>query len=387
MGVEVDVKPQGPQRRRPHLASAPKAMTPETWVRRNYWGVVLAILAVTAFYELAGWRWHRSHDAYWSPFDNYWDSVLNGKAGLLPAGSLTLAVGLWLAVQRFDRVYQVIDRLSARRLLIGNPQTLKDLMEARSLRGAAIGGPLVAGLMFAVFLRFADPFNSPIPVAEWLLTGLATSAGCLVGRLVGRAVAYGTLGRAIDGHLQWTLSPQRNSPDGASGLAPVGEMYFRSAGVLLIPAAFCAAWLWIWLIQGEDPNATWAGAFFLFVALALLMQVPMFVLPMLAFHRQMRTSCRAWNEDIDRRVCPRLAAIEADLISTEDEARRRSLREDQVCLEEQFRRADRCPTWPVDTGVRRRISISNAFLLVPLVGQVLTGDLMEAISGLGRVLG
>jgi hypothetical protein len=357
-------------RERSGLGLPARIATPEAWARNHYWVVALSIAAMVSAY-LAGIR---------SP---PW-----GHEGWLPATSaIALTVGLWLGLRRVDDVYRVVDRLRMRGILVGNAEALKDLLAVRGRRAAAVTGPLVAGLMTVVFLVVMwDRWLSRGLNPEWLLVILAIACGYLAGRIVGHAIAHGTLGSVIERSDEWSIKPLRNSPDGASGLAPVGELYFRNAGVLLIPAGFLAAWLWLWMFDLLSTPGYWVAPFLVLVAIALLMQLPVFILPMLAFHRQMRASCQAWGAEIDQKVCPRLSAVESQLVATENPARQLALKEEQTLLVEQFNKARRCPTWPVDSSVRRRFTLGNALLLIPLVANAFDEDVPESFRQLSEFL-
>jgi hypothetical protein len=378
----------------------------DVWVRDHYWAVILTIFVCTTGYlALRGSLQFGREDS--------------GRTllSLIATSALVLAIGLWLGLKSIDRIYETIDRLSGRGVLVGDPSALKDLMAARGRWGATVGGPVVAGVMLAVFSFVMRPpwvvhsWESASDRAdEWLVTVYAVVFGYIVGRLMGRAVVYGTLGLVISRRGDWSIHPQRNSPDGASGLAPVGAMYFSNSGILLIPAAYFAAHIYGWAIarpgclserearleaapEGvwvEAPlcNYGWRDPFLWMLALTLLLQLPVTILPLLSFRSPMKNSCRVWREEVDQAAIPRLAGVESVLLHCDDQERQRELRDEQALLRDQFATVKRCPTWPVDPSIRRRFAISNVLLVIPLIVNPLSSNTPQSFwEWLDTILG
>jgi hypothetical protein len=162
-------------------------------------------------------------------------------------------------------------------------------------------------------------------------------------------------------------------------------MYFRNSGMLLIPAVYFAAYLFAWRIssQGErnwlDGNWGWIETYVVLIVLTLLMQIPVFLIPVLSFHARMTEACQAWRDEIDEAVCPRLVGVESELIHCDDQARQNELKKEQALLVDQYGTMKRCPTWPVDTSIRRRFTVSNVILVIPLITTALAGDSSESL--------
>jgi hypothetical protein len=213
----------------------------------------------------------------------------------------------------------------------------------------------------------------------------ASVGGYLGGRVIGRMVAVGQLGIAIDRDARWTLLPQVANLDGAAGLAPVGRLYFRLASVLFLPAVFLMVWwLIIPLIGRYEDWRPWYVGFFL---VAVGLEVIAFVWPMWSFHTQMEAFRDGKLIDVDAEVSHRQAQIERLLSTTGNPSDRADLRQEMGFLRERYDSVARCPTWPVDRQVRRRFSIRNMVLLVPLLVKIadLDGLWSDVAGALGEI--
>jgi hypothetical protein len=86
-------------------------------------------------------------------------------------------------------------------------------------------------------------------------------------------------------------------------------------------------------------------------------------------------------------VSHRQAEIERLLSTTGNPSDRADLRQEMGFLRERYDSVARCPTWPVDRQVRRRFSIRNLVLLVPLLVKIadLDGLWSDAAGALGEI--
>jgi hypothetical protein len=125
----------------------------------------------------------------------------------------------------------------------------------------------------------------------------------------------------------------------------------------------------------------------LWLALSILAEVLVFVLPMLSVHASMREQKKAFLAKADR-LSRTIETTQARLEDTGLEGRdavKRQLTE----LVERYQTLDKMPTWPVDRSIRRRITLQNLGLLLPFAGYLFhnhafwdrVGDMVKGLGG------
>lgn len=340
----------------------------DLFIRTYFWQIAALVLIVLSAYEAF---LYGISPAGWDP--------------LVMSAVVALIAGMWLGLRLVERVLPTLQRLEARGSLEGDAAELAALVSDRADRYAGSAGVVVGALLFvsyfAVYLGDGRlPQDMPLVLA-------ASLGGYLGGRVIGRMVAVGQLGSIIRGDTRWSLRPQLASLDGAAGLAPVGHLFFRQASVLFIPAVFLMVW---WLIIPLMPRyADWRPWYMAFLIVAIGLELIAFVWPMWSFHVQMKEFRDRQLIDVEAEVSHRLAEIEPLLVSTHDAADRAALKQEIGVLRERYASVTQCPTWPVDRRVRRKFSIRNLVLLVPLVIKLVDLDqFWSDVAGvLGRILG
>lgn len=339
------------------------ALKAEKWSHSHFW-VVVAVIAVGAVgYEAV---------ILLTPYEG---------GALFVSGCGALLVALWLGLTITDQVGRTLQRLSDRGSLVGDPTRLKQHVLGTADRYAAVGGVVISLLMLSIFtVAYWTSFPDPL---RTFLTVFATAGGFIAGRVLGRMVAIGLLGRVIESNRAWSIQPQVHGLDGAAGLAPVGSLYFRQAAIMLVPAVFCAAWWFaIPLIPGfEQQYGGWRPVYLGLLAVSVALQLLVFVLPMLWFHTQMA----AWKDRVlsetEAQAARDLRDLDAALSSTGDVRERAALKDEVALVKERYQAMRHLPTWPVDARTRRRFTVRNVVLLLPLVGQLVgQGDILRQVT-------
>jgi hypothetical protein len=338
------------------------ALRAEKWSRSNFWVVVVVVALVAVGYTAVILLTHY------------------GGGHLFVSGCGALLVALWLGLTLTDQVGRTLWRLSERGSLVGDPTLLERRILRTSDRYAAVGGVVVALLMLSVFtVTYWTSFPDPLRV---FLTLFATAAGFIAGRVLGRMVAVGLLGPVIESDRAWSIQPQVHGLDGAAGLAPVGSLYFRQAAIMLVPAVFCAAWWFaIPLIPRFAIYGIWRKPYLILLAVSVAFQLLVFILPMLWFHTQMT----AWKDRVlsetEVQAARELRDLDAALSSTGDVRERAALNDEVALVKERYQAVRHLPTWPVDAPTRRRFTVRNVVLLIPLVGQLFgQGDILRQVG-------
>jgi hypothetical protein len=193
--------------------------------------------------------------------------------------------------------------------------------------------------------------------------------GYVAGRYIGRAASFQDLGRLLRQE-KIALIVQPGHLDGAAGFKPVGELFFFQAMVLAIPALFLAVW---WLIIPASPElnahyAIWREPYLGLLAIVLLFEVAAFVMPMWSFHQEMANQKTELLKNADE-LSQRVATLQAALADATTDQERKQLKDRLADMTERYWALEQMPTWPLDVKTRRRFTINNLALVVPLVSQ------------------
>jgi hypothetical protein len=199
---------------------------------------------------------------------------------------------------------------------------------------------------------------------ELLATAIIVPVGgYLAGRHMGRFARYGALpGLLRDSGV--TLCAEPRSVDGAAGLKPLGDFYFLMAGVLAIPMAFFAAWLAIMHLTGV--SEAWKRPYEVYLAVIGGLEVLAFVLPLWSFHRAVATQKAEFLRSADH-LAAKIAVARRDLEAAEDADGMQRIKDRLENLTDAYASYEDMPTWPVDATTRRRFTLRNVALFLPLV--------------------
>ena len=215
--------------------------------------------------------------------------------------------------------------------------------------------------MFAVaFLAFSSTIGT-----RWPFLAFALPGGFLVGFHAGRIASYGRLGARLKAHGALPAVVVAHV-DGAAGLRPVGDFFFFQAMVVAIPAAFLAVWWFVIPIGWQERYGYWRNSFLVLLVVAVLVEVLAFLGPMMVIHHHMVASKRKLQLDADR-LAHRIAQLQTKAADGETEDQTRVLDR----LQSRFNSIETLPTWPVDARTRRRFSLNNIGLLLPVIGHAL----------------
>jgi hypothetical protein len=272
------------------------------------------------------------------------------------SAGVTFALALPFALRLPRRTEDTIQRLVNRGVLSGTGSAdLCGEIETSAERWSRVTGPLTAVALLITFLAIFGPRTRPV------ITLFATVAGFLAGRVIGRMLAVSGLGRRVERGV-WMLRVQPGHIDGAAGLDPIGELYFRQAMLLAVPAA----WLAVRLTLTSFAMGEWRAVYLGLLAGAVTLEMAAFVAPMLAFHRIMVHEKRRLLLEVDGSSAL-LHRLEQQLPELTTEAERRAAADQVAGLRERYLRVEQLPTWPVDASIRRRFTVRNVLLLLPAV--------------------
>jgi hypothetical protein len=293
---------------------------------------------------------------------------------LFVSGCLTVLVGLWLARGQPDRFDAMVDRLANRDALHGGDdeditryrEDLHKLGRRWAPRGGIVVGVLVALLWIYASRRVGKEegaFN------EFVGPLVGAVGGYLVGRVLGRMLAYSLLGPYL--HKRGvTFRADPEHVDGAAGLKPLGEYYLYQALLLALLALFLLFWsLMLALPEWSDRYGAWREPYLGLLAVAILLEIAAFVAPMWHAHSQMTKAKREALARADTTLAREIAELRARLeteMSADDRATATDRLERKVA---RYEAIEAMPTWPIDRAVRRRMTLGNAGLVIGLVAQ------------------
>ena len=294
------------------------------------------------------------------------------------SGSVATIIGLWLAKQLPDRFELMLSRLKDRRaLLSGNAsvsasefQSLHASLRRLARRVSILVSVCLGAGVGIVWAIVTVPGNSRAgPFDAYAGPAFGAVGGALVGWALGYMLAAGLLARTLRSH-RITLAVTPAHPDGAAGLKPLGDYYLYQALLLAFGAAYLAAWSLLILLDITERYDYWLEPYLALLALVICLELATFALPLWSVHRLMAAQRRSRLARADKDLGSRVAGIHERLEGTLAPDERKQLTEQLEHLAASFREAESMPTWPLDQSLRRRLTLSNLLLVVPLVGQV-----------------
>ncbi len=328
-----------------------------TGSRERYWhwatvGVLWLLLLGFAVRE-----WGRHGERFIA-----WDWMLLSGLVLFLVG----AYAAWPLPRRLDRTIVALGR---RQVLVAGATPIDevaDAFRAARPRWRLVGGLVASAAIAGAFaLALADTWSPGLLRLGVLETLIAFPAG----RYLGAMAHSSMLARVLARH-KVAVVARPGAIDGAGGLRPIGDFFFRQATVVSLPAAYLA--LWLVLITLLDKRFGrydhWVEPYSGLLLVALVFVVLAFVLPLLSFHRVMRRQKRDLQAHADA-MAGRLNGLRDELVATQDRESRTRLREEIEVEAGLLREIEAMPVWPVAPATRRRFTLNNTVLSFPLVVQ------------------
>jgi hypothetical protein len=301
---------------------------------------------------------------------------------LFVSGVLVFVATLRLALELPDRVEQALVRVGLRGVLAGEAADLRALSAGvhRSARRISVLGSSGAALLMILAWIIARGSRigsyGPTVTAE-------TLGAALAGLFIGRIVGYGMLGRRIQ-RTNLRIAPEPQDFDGAAGLRPIGSLYLFQASLVAVPAAFLAVWWFLIPVFGNRYDS-WRNVYAGLTVVMVALEGIAFVAPMLSFHTILHRAKLDLLVEADR-YNQEAAGLRERLVDVTGEDRG-VLVNRLEWLEQRYHAIEAMPVWPVDIRIRRRFTISNALILLPLALQAvgLSGPWDTLIAKLGSI--
>jgi hypothetical protein len=306
---------------------------------------------------------------------------------MLVTGVLAFVIGVDMARSIPARLHRAIKRLIDRNMLdmtAEDRSAFQDRLEQRVRPWAAAGGLVGAAIILAAWLAVMADWPAQARRYTLSFVVLQCLCGWVAGEKLGRMVAYGFFWRPLnrDG-ARLRLVP--GHVDGAGGLKPLGDFFFYQSVTASIPAIYLAAW---WFLIPLWPSLNeWRQTYLGLLVVAIAFEVLVFVLPMLSIHAAMREQKAELVSQTDQ-LSHTISLLQARLREAGSADERRGLKDEIADLTEEYWRVQRTPTWPIDPSIRRRFSLNNLALFLPLLGSAVGGttvwqQLSEALRNLG----
>jgi hypothetical protein len=200
-----------------------------------------------------------------------------------------------------------------------------------------------------------------------------TAWAYVAGYRIGRLVSYGRLGWYLKAsHASLRVFP--GHIDEAAGLKPLGVFSLHQALILGIPAAFLAVWSFLIPAWPEASIRSryqlWVHSYMGLLAVCLLLETLVFVLPMWWFHCMMCSQKKRLLGEADE-LSQKIDLISNQLAEARTSEERNSLNEQLSFKTRQFWDIEHMPTWPVNVSLIRKFTLTNVPLVLPLLAEML----------------
>ncbi len=305
-----------------------------------------------------------------------WDWLyLSGVAALLVGVEAAEGMGA-----RFtDTLRHLLDS-GALRAPLREVGVFRRALRRRVRRTRLVCGALLGGVMLVAWLVVAAPRLGDFLTLNPAVIVFQSLAGVVAGQSLGRLVAFGFAWRML--HVaddSFVITP--GHPDGAAGMRPIGRFYFQQSLVAAIPAVYLTAW-WLAIPALAPDQLAWRPAYLALLAVAIVFEVLVFLLPMLRVHRLMTAWRRRFAAEADR-LSASMGALRQALVSAADDHDVLSSR--LAAAADWYTVLQSVPRWPVDAGLRRWFSLNNLGLFIPFLSYVFGNP--EFWDSVGTVVG
>jgi hypothetical protein len=315
------------------------------------------------------------HGTYWPRWDL-----------LLISGVAAFILGIRLSLNIPNKLKETLVRLMHRGVLEITEERLQVFESDFQKKADVWAHRLGLIIAFAILVAFIVAFGlSSIKIS---LTVLEVLGGYIAGSSIGIMAWYGRLGLVLKQH-RIPIKVLPGHLDGAAGLKPLGDIYFRQAMLIGIPALYLAVWQLI--IQFKlvlVDYRHWSGGYAGLLVLPLLLEILAFLMPLWSFHQEMLIQKKKHLQDADQ-LSLKINKVQ-DALITEHPAEQRELLKDQLSsMTKQYWDIENMPTWPVDVKTKRLFLRNNLVLLLPLINEFVSSKdikqyaekLVEGITG------
>jgi hypothetical protein len=323
---------------------------PERWIREHYLWCALGVLGLLVLNELS-----------------LFGTDLRGWDWLLVTGLITLIIAARIALTLPTRVHEALDRLARRSTLCAEPDHVRRFEDDLHHRAKHSGMVWTGIVPIALLAGWVIAKSGEIWSYAILAGTEAILAALLAGPFVGRAISYARLGARL-GRAGLEIRTEPAHLDGAAGLRPVGDLYFFQALVLAVPAAYLGAWWYVFPLLG-DRYSEWSDAYVGLLAFVVALEILAFVAPLWTFHVMMARQKDSHLEEADE-IAQQAAEIRRKLTTATGDARA-GLQDELASRTERYEAIEAMPTWPVNVRLRRRFTVNNLALVIPVAAQAL----------------
>ena len=290
-----------------------------------------------------------------------------------------LLIGIRVAARIDDLLSHALRRLCVRGIIACSRDEFERLNEVLALRRRKFAPVWGLTIGLAIVMAFLAGWDWDVIDKPWRLALLAVEAPMfyVAGYYIGWMVVQGRLARVLK-TLGITYSVQPGHPDGAAGLRPLGDFFFRQAMLAGLPAAYVVFWIVL-----QPPVV----ASLILLPLFLFVEVAAFVWPIWAFHRVMVCQKRSLVTQADE-IARRISSTQAKLRGPIDSA---SIKELDVRLSadlQLYEEMASLSTWPVSKKIRRRFALQNlALVALPVLSGLVGGKGTGFIERLLEIFG
>ena len=210
----------------------------------------------------------------------------------------------------------------------------------------------------------SDPSRSFLII--WALTGFI--GGYVAGRVLGRMVAYGFLGRLlINRGVEFNVQPEHI--DRAGGFKPFGDFFFFQAMLVALPALHLSLWSILIPLWPYNDYSRWLGVYLSLLPIVILFVIFSFVMPMLSVHTIMKRK-KMWFLKIADEASREILELQQKLEQPKATEERRRIDDQLRVMTQRYHDIEKMATWPAGFNTIRLFGANSLALAFPLVIQL-----------------
>jgi hypothetical protein len=158
--------------------------------------------------------------------------------------------------------------------------------------------------------------------------------------------------------------------DGAGGLKAIGDYFIYQAFLLSLPALFLAAWSLLFFVpELGDRYQPWRGIYVSLFLISVLGASLAVVGPLWAVHRRMNDVKRSRLAEAEEKLAE-VASLRERLQAVLSKDERETARDRLTFLTQAYIDCETMPTWPLNLRQRRKLTVANFAVLLPLAARI-----------------
>lgn len=290
-------------------------------------------------------------------------------------------VGVQLLSNNDERFADMLGRLADRGVLGVNTDQLGQLqlwLRRKANRYALIFGILPPIVLLAVYHFVFNVFANSLStntradtISLVIAIALEMVAAFVVGSYLGRVLCYSQFGFYLSQTtLQLNVLP--GHPDGAAGLRPIGQYFFRNAFTAMLPVALLSFWCALIALRPEMVALEYRAIYLGLLGFAIGVEIIVFLVP-LRYFRNIMVDYKQLNRQQSDQIGRNIVALRERVVRQTDTTELINEATVLAQLNQTYTAYTQMPTWPFDRGILRTFCFANFILILPFVIAITIG--------------